>query len=1732
MPIKTQQFANRYGLEVSDGVVWQGWEPGGEYTKNITLRNVDIKTKKLKYRLPCSRFFTTKYPQEIILSSGTTVNLPVTFRPLDQNVYEEKILFETKNGKFSVPIKAILPEVDLHIPETVDFGPCAVGDQMQKSFEIINNCNLEVSFNLSSSNLFQLTPSSGVLGPKSRCSILAQFKPKAAHVYEVAAVCEFTTSSSKPCLKKLSLLGIGKFAHLGVHYKNQQGRTVDIDFGSIALQTIAERTLELVNYSPVNAPFQVLQPSFDASIDKVFKCSLYHGVVPANGTMKITISYAPNFRDVKHADCFEILALGSTTCAVIRCAGKGIGPNLALDASSISFGRANANQEVTRAFQIINQSQVDAFYQFLIDCNNSVFHFESKCGSLKKNSSRTIKVTFTPEKPINYYRKVVCLVHNQDPIYLDLFGTCHTDQVAPAVMNRKHLDRYKLHVKRGLSRIPPEDLTAWLNEGKIKPDEDDNSLEIQDETLNYDLEKSNVDFNPMEEHFLSGSIEEMTSGNPHVSIDLHQVEFSRCTHGQAYHKTINLTNHTQGKVTCVWNSGMKGSSFIVSPMEMDILPLKSASFSIRFKPTVQGQFFAAELEGYVFFKNTRDHRLYDEITFCPPWCVTVNVSGHTFAHKNETFLPEYQLDLSNLVFPPTVCHQPRYKTVLLTNTGKNPIDFDLVPENDRIVTCKPSRGLLDDKYQIWAFRFTPEFDGTFNSTIKCKLNASEKFCKEIQIIGSAEVPDLQIQPKEVVYFKQTCVGTTSTVKVSVKNPCRIPLRYQWQIPAEDKDLLSVNPTSGMISANELQDHEWSFKPNSKSKYLFKVKLRVWIDGHRELQKKKLLRFVGEGDTGSLKCYLNVVDFGDVVVGSSKQREIQLNNQSYCGLYFDLFVDYQLEEDNQPEFDVELSKSSGYIPARSQMPVRVKVMPEVRNNHQCQIMCRLLPTRDDNAENSVESLCSVLVKGVYPSLAVKDIRASGCAEKYSIMRLWELFSIDRLNMYLDADPAAEELKYAAVTRHSTRRRMPVHTRAIIDFNFGSAPYLSEPCQVSIYLQNTGSAPAEWAFLLPTDLQLELEFWAQTGDFDEDELHEMFVMDNNLFNIEPKKGILSSGESQVVTLMYRHSSAGIHKLPVLLKVAKGREILLNFTGNTVSPDERYLHFSTTRHMFVPLPIGNITPPIQTYPLYNDGGQPLQFQMDLQALDEIQQENCGWRVFECLNSSGEIAPGETAFISWIFSPLEAKTYTVDVLIHVVGGGSTFVTFTGIGYDPQVMGPTMMFSDQSNDSLPKKQLIEMAEQMMYLSEERISFGNIPVLTASRRIIFLRNASQYALSFRWLLERFPACDVVSISPSQGYIQPSDCIMCKVTFRSNGSPAIYDIDCICEVTNETLMSAYNKKLVAWHNKQKEKKMLFTLTEADVEQQNAIKRPGSGSRKLNSLSKSSKVHRSESDLQKYEALPPIGSDKKNQNNAMEDEDVQPEPPDSYTVHLGITARTYMIQEYYSNFPDDAEMFFIHSNASSMIKLDEKETRERQDCTNEEFEMISSILPVILKDLLGDRDFERSIRKVQEEPIPYFGMLSSEDAGSRLHQHETAVADSEAVSEAGLGDSVEDALREVIEEYTAGGEQSTSEEYEESEAVENIDASGIISRGKVNDVVERNQSFERKEDQRIDPAIKERQLLKSSTEARDIFHEIFENTIFNLLSEAHCGEISLTARPRLIALPPSAKGNHQKKSDSAK
>ncbi|EDO28133.1 predicted protein, partial [Nematostella vectensis] len=237
----------------------------------------------------------------------------------------------------------------------------------------------------------------------------------AAMVYEAVAVCKYSHTPDNVSEKAMKIEGIGKFPHLIVGrspgakaFTENEDRTgqVTVDFGSVPIQTTKTKWIELQNVSPVSpickCPFQILHRHMRVH-DTVFTC-----------------------------------------------------PEVCLDTDCLDFTVVESGKQIARTFKVVNNSAVPAAFQFLIDCAQSVFKLNSTCGCIPGGESKTIIAYFTPAKPINYYRQLVCLVQNQDPLFVDLIGTCHTEQVKPAPLRKKHLERFRINESRGLTRIPPE----------------------------------------------------------------------------------------------------------------------------------------------------------------------------------------------------------------------------------------------------------------------------------------------------------------------------------------------------------------------------------------------------------------------------------------------------------------------------------------------------------------------------------------------------------------------------------------------------------------------------------------------------------------------------------------------------------------------------------------------------------------------------------------------------------------------------------------------------------------------------------------------------------------------------------------------------------------------------------------------------------------------------------------------------------------------------------------------------------------------------------------------------------------------------------------------------------------------------------------------------------------------------------------------------------------------------
>ncbi|XP_029460888.1 cilia- and flagella-associated protein 65 isoform X2 [Rhinatrema bivittatum] len=1530
------------GVEVVKSLEWHGWQLGNEVTKMLTLKNVHLKAKKLKFSPPTTIFFTTMLPQPILLSPGTSFSLPITFRPMEKREYEDYINFQMTEGGFSISLYATLPRCELQIPESLYLPICAVGDSSEAFFSICNTGELQIDFRWEVPEPFSVFPPSGTLELKKECKIKVIFKPKVALPYEMTATCQFGVNWKQQ--KNIQLISVAKYPHLLIHGSEDTPSSAgqqhaQLRFGPIAIGTTVEKCMEVINMSSVSVQFRIERMKQPSSLeDDVFFCTVTQAEAPAYGKLQIPVQFAPHIVGAESVDYFSVVPVGSIIRSVLKVTGSCLGPSMSLQYPQLNFGLINLGEQKMCTLKISNASSIPAYYQFLIDCKQSTFSVDHPAGILKGNSSQILKVSFHPKHPMSYYRRAVCLIHHQGPIFLDLIGTCHSIKVKAAIIQAKHISLYKTHMARGLTLYPPDILCGMLREGKLQRDPDEALMLLQQDPG--DATPAAYPYIDPETEFFELSTE-ITRFPPHISISRRDFDFGCCKYTHLVEPfPLSLTNHTKGKVIVTWIFNPE-SPFRVTPESSDIPPLKSMAYRLSFQPTQLNTLYATELEVYIYYKVERDYRCVEDVAICPPWCLTIKARGQTFQTGHEHFVPNYILSTPKVVFPAVTENSVCQYSLLLQNTGTLVMTFSLDQSSCPSVLIKPTSGNIPPgTHQVILLRTSPKEKTVEKQVLILQLNSCPSYTQQIILLSRVEVPQLLLGDEDRLFFKPTCLGNVTQRSYTLKNCCRVPLHFEWKIQSCDQNVLSVSPATGIIQPNDTLAQTWSFVPREQIKYMLKPSVLVWgaQSPKHAKQRRYTIRVIGEGCISTISAEKDQLDLGNILVGVQQSYNLVMFNNGNCSLDYELSVEQTITGLTDPDEEfvdplaLELEHYKGTIFARTKVIVKITARPIRRLFYTWLINYTMLAPKALDVTSLTEKilLCRVVAQGVFPTLSITDACSAGSARGIGKGHLWRLMSLESLNSYLERDPTPAELIYRTPTRHSTQRCPSVNTAAILDFNFGAAPVGVEPSVILLMLENRGLVPVTWNFLLPTDQQIELEYWAESGEIDPKEFQQLRIQDSKLFTISPKAGSLNPGQHQTLQLMYRHDIVGTDRLPVLLKVSHGREILLNFIGGTVAKDRCYVHFTSNKHLFTPVVIGTTSPPKQIYELYNGGSLTVMYEIQLAPLRAIQEHNFQHPVFQCLNPRGEILPCTSAHIEWIFSPLEAKTYLVDIPIHIIGGDSTLITFEGIGYDRNILGETAAFDDfVSEGVLTGAQRLTLPGQAAALSKQKLHFGNIPVFSRSTRLLFLNNTSENeAIYFSWIASSPSIQKMLDVSPQSGIVHAGESAQCVVTLLAAEDSMFYSLDLICEELSEL----------------------------------------GGTGKLSDAS----------EIRKFKTLPPIKPVRVSKPPASHNQDqkmgkepyrlwMKPRAPKPFLLHLGVTARSHTVDDFLNNFYIDFHKHFIFqkrkqkSVLESPSSMEEEEKRILSPCfpfkpTAQRKQLLTDIMSMIIRSLLYDVQFQ--------------------------------------------------------------------------------------------------------------------------------------------------------------------------------
>jgi hypothetical protein len=761
----------RFGIEcvgpAGDGITFLAghWKPGGEHVQKLTVRNLSMTVKHLKYKLPSSRYFSLAYPEEIVLSPGMSQEIDVVFRPVHNDPYDDTIYFKVLDGSgsagFHVPVRAFISKLELTVPFGTDLGFCTTHQYSAASFALVNSGEVDAGFRWEEAPPFVISPITGVVPPGGKQEITVSLFPTDAAVYVVQAVCHVGEGAHAiiPNPKIVTRLSaVSKFAFIALSEPQ-------VDFGEVICGTSpSERPQEVVlrNMSVVPAEFELIRHESDR--DEVFDLSPKKGIVPPKSEVTVVVKYSALAPGTFSCDMYTFRTPGNCR-TTLRCTGMATQPVVILRKqvahpsataspsdslvmtmaatsvdglpgapnNSINFGEVELGAISTRVFFLKNESTRDALFCMAADARG-VFRVEPRQGVVPAGMETSVKMTFTPEHPINYYRRLFVLISEALPLFVDVYGNGfirakgEVKEQRPAPLRHAHIQAYRNRCVEGKGDLSPDELddiyehmknmnafaaltapefahvgmmgTAAFAMSAIRNpltrtgESTRSAVAVADELFIDDsdatgchgvtVDRINVDFG----FAPAGAVQSMLIPASKSAADNTQI--------------VSLTNHTRGKVSVTWSVPGSNSSksseeslaltkrtlhspleshhsvFIVEPPVADIPARGTVRFRITFKPDLANKNYVTELEAVAYFKNQRTFRLVNDTSLTPPWTLVVRASGHTF-HSGQllskVLLGGGAVRNGKLTFPHTFFGDSTYVTVRLKNTSNLPSTY-------------------------------------------------------------------------------------------------------------------------------------------------------------------------------------------------------------------------------------------------------------------------------------------------------------------------------------------------------------------------------------------------------------------------------------------------------------------------------------------------------------------------------------------------------------------------------------------------------------------------------------------------------------------------------------------------------------------------------------------------------------------------------------------------------------------------------------------------------------------------------------------------------------------------------------------------------------------------------------------------------------------------------------------------------------------------------------------------
>lgn len=608
---------------------------------------------------------------------------------------------------------------------------------------------------------------------------------------------------------------------------------------------------------------------------------------------------------------------------------------------------------------------------------------------------------------------------------------------------------------------------------------------------------------------------------------------------------------------------------------------------------------------------------------------------------------------------------------------------------------------------------------------------------------------------QAVCFKPTSIGTQAILNITIINPGAIPANFEWQLPEKFEDIFIITPDHGLLKAGERRSIEFSFAPKRRKLYYCKVHClyaalleKAFVQDNTHLIEgvtsndidEFLLVVNGAGISQSISITPGNVDFGTVLTGFPSKQTFTLFNPSVGAMRFLLEYDHgpRVKHDS---YHLVLDCKRGILPGGLTKTITVTLHPTRAQVYEFKITCKtFLPpialsfeeatfqemrekggheTRYDESDEAVESMayCSLAMEAIHPSVIIVSARAHGLsAPQFFRSKLVSKWNRETKEGKIVLRPNGRVVYQELFCLGAAIEDGPDDYA----LDFGYRELGTRSSVVWLAFQTGTVLPVSWRFRLWNDTDIDVENWVMEAPATEHE-NALLIM-RPYFEIEPREGHVKPGETALVKFSYRSDVEGRHDFPAILQVTDGRSVHFYLRGTTVAEKPKVLLHQPDIQFLKSMVEGDMNPPVQTTELINNCGVEMKYELDVAPLVQMQQKNHGFRVLWCFNPSGVIPPMQSVLVHWLFQPLETKTYSAEIKVHVENG---HVETSVLKIEGRGRHPCELYDPNSSDgNQPRLQGTphQWPGLPFVLSSELVDFGVVEELSVTKRLVAVHN--------------------------------------------------------------------------------------------------------------------------------------------------------------------------------------------------------------------------------------------------------------------------------------------------------------------------------------------------------------------------------------------------------------------------